>query len=130
MEREQSAGSAQYVFKVRFRVTPVERDVSVDPSRFETTLYWEAARPGTDGWLFFRDTLWRGEVNAPDHVRELTEDALGVPVESVEFRELRTDETYLSALKEAIASHLHLFRADDVPEVLTKYLGSRIHVGD
>jgi hypothetical protein len=88
----------------------------------------QADPPGEEGWLFFRDNLWRGEVNAPDHLRGLTEDALGVPIESVTFRELRTDEAYLSALEGEISEHLDLFRADDVPEVLNKYLGSSVHV--
>jgi hypothetical protein len=47
---------------------------------------------------------------------------------SVTFRELRTDEAYLSALEGEISEHLDLFRADDVPEVLNKYLGSSVHV--
>ena len=49
-------------------------------------------------------------------------------VRSVEFRELRTDEAYLEALRSAIAADLGAFDADDVDEVVRKHLGSRIHV--
>ena len=121
---------ARYVFAVRFRLEPATGDVSVEPNEFETRLYREADPPGEEGWLFFRDNLWRGEVNDPSHMRELTEELLDVDVESVEFRELRTDEAYYEALQDAIAENLELFNADDVPEVITKYLGSRVHVRD
>ncbi|WP_267640562.1 LWR-salt protein [Haloarchaeobius amylolyticus] len=121
---------AEYVFAVRFRLEPTTGDVSVSPNEFETTLLRAADDPGTDGWLFFRDNLWRGEVNDPTHVRELATDALGVPVLSVEFRGLRTDSEYFAALKETIGENLDLFRADSVHEVLNKYLGSSIQVED
>jgi hypothetical protein len=123
-------GVAHYVFRVRFRLDPSPPGVTVDPAGFETTLRRRADPPGEEGWLFFRDNLWRGEVNAPDHVRELTEEALGVPVESVTFSELRTDDAYLAALEEAVAANLDVFRADDVTEVTHKYFGSSIRVLD
>lgn len=123
-------GDAEYVFAVRLRLSPSDPTVRLDPAAVETTLFKRAAPPGEDGWLFFRDNLWRGEVNDHDHTCELAEEMLGVDVESVEFRELRTDEAYYEALQDAIDGNLELFNADDVPEVLTKYLGSRIHVRD
>ncbi|ELZ19539.1 hypothetical protein C477_07713, partial [Haloterrigena salina JCM 13891] len=52
------------------------------------------------------------------------------PVESVLFRELQVDEEYFAALKDAIADDLDLFNADNVSEVLSKYLGSSIRVTD
>ncbi|WP_439027266.1 LWR-salt protein [Haloarchaeobius sp. DT45] len=119
---------AEYVVAVRFRLEPTSADVSVTPNEFETTLLREADEPGTDGWLFFRDNLWRGSLNDPPHVRELAEDALGVTVLSVEFRGLRTDSAYFEALKAEIGDDLDLFRADSVHEVLNKYLGSSIQV--
>ncbi|WP_435333807.1 LWR-salt protein [Haloarchaeobius sp. TZWWS8] len=119
---------AAYVFAVRFRLDPADEDLSLSPSVFETKLSRRADDPGTDGWLFFRDNLWRGECNDPKHLRELAEDALGVPVLSVEFRGLRTDEAYLQALKAEIQDDLDLFKADTVSEVLSKYLGSSIQV--
>jgi len=122
------AGSAEYVFRVRVRLDPRPAGVRVEPATFETTLFREADPPGTEGWLFFRDNLWRGDLNDPDHFRDLTEEALGVPVLSVAFRELRTDAAYLDALESEIGANLDLFRADDVAEVLNKYLGSSIHV--
>ena len=123
---------AAYVFRVRFRLDP-ELGVRVSPEAFETTMERDAAAPGEPGWLFFRDTLWRGAVNDHDHRRELAEEALGVPVDTVEFRELRCDRAYLEALDDAIAAELDSGRetfgnADSVERVKTNYLGSSIHV--
>ncbi len=118
--------SGRYVLAVRFRLDPSE--VRVEPATFETTLYREADEPGEDEWLFFRDNLWRGELNAPDHIRELTEEALGVPVESVEYRRFETTPKGYEALKTAIANDLGQFNADSVSEVLNKYFGSSIEV--
>jgi len=117
---------ARYVFAVRFRLSP--DGVSVSPNEFETTMTREADRPGDSGWLFFRDNLWRGEISDDTHFRELTEDALGVTVLSVEYRRFETDEEYYDALREEIAADLDVFRADSVPEVLSKYLGSSVEV--
>ena len=119
---------ARYVFAVRFRLEPAAEGVSVDPAEFDTRLYREADPPGEEGWRFFRDNLWRGEVNDERHFRELTEEALGVPVAGVEYRALETDEEYLEALKEEIAADLESFKADSVSEVLNKYLGSSLEV--
>ncbi|MFC4550863.1 MULTISPECIES: LWR-salt protein [Halorussus] len=119
---------ARYVFAVRFRLEPAAEGVSVDPAEFETRLYREADPPGEDGWRFFRDNLWRGEVNDKRHFRELTEEALGVAVTGVEYRALETDEEYLEALKDEIAADLESFKADSVSEVLNKYLGSSLEV--
>ena len=117
---------AAYVFAVAFRLDP--RDATVDPDRFETTMELPASDPGTDGWLFFRDRLWRGEIGDEPSFRDLASDRLGVEVVGVEFRELRTDEAYLDALKREIAADLDRFNADSVDEALTKYLGSSVHV--
>jgi hypothetical protein len=122
-----SSGEAAYVFRVTFRLEPAA-GVHVAPERFETTLERRADPPGTEGWLFFRDNLWHGETNAEAHLCELASEALGVEVVAVDFRELRTDETYLASLREAIEADLSPFRADHVDEVLHKYLGSSIHV--
>jgi hypothetical protein len=120
-------GEAAYVFRVTFRLEPAE-GVHVEPERFETTLERRAAPPGETGWLFFRDNCWRGAANDEAHLCDLASEALGVDVVSVAFRELRTDEAYLSALRAAIADDLSQFNAEDVDEVLHKYLGSSIHV--
>jgi hypothetical protein len=124
----ESGGTAEYVFAVEVHLSPSDPDVWLEPASVETTLHKRAPTPGEDGWLFFRDNLWRGDVNDHDHLRELAAETLGVEVRSIEFRELRTDEAYYDALRGAIAEHLELFQADDVPAVVTKYLGSRIHV--
>ncbi|MCL7416249.1 MAG: LWR-salt protein [Halalkalicoccus sp.] len=118
---------SRYVFAVRFRLDPGS-GVRVDPATFETTLSKEAAPPGENGWLFFRDNLWRGELNAPGHMRSLAEEALGVPVEGVEYRRFETTAGEYAALKEAIASDLDLFNAEAGSEVLNKYFGSSIEV--
>ena len=120
--------NARYVFGVRFRLEPAVGELSVEPAEFETKLYREADAPGEDGWLFFRDNLWRGELGDEAHFRSLTEDALGVTVLAVDFRALRTDEEHLDALKDAIEEHLDEFNATTVSEVLNKYLGSSIEV--
>lgn len=117
---------SRYVFSVRFRLDP--EGVRVEPSTFGTMLYREADPPGEDGWLFFRDNLWRGEANAPGHLRELAEEALGVPVEAVEYRRFETTAEEYAALKEAIAADLDQFNADSVDEVLNKYFGSSIEM--
>ena len=119
---------ARYVFAVRFRLEPDAESVSVEPNEFDTRLYREADPPGEDGWLFFRNNLWRGEVNDDRHFRQLTEEALGATVLSVEYRALETDEEYLEALKDEIRSNLATFKADSVSEVLNKYLGSSLEV--
>jgi len=118
---------ARYVFRATVRLD-LDRGYRADPDSFETVLSRAADPPGEDGWLFFRDTLWRGELGDAAHGRRLAADALGVPVESVSFSELRTSQVYLDDLKAAIAADLDAFNADDVTEVLTKYLGSSIHV--
>ncbi|QWC18381.1 LWR-salt protein [Halorubrum sp. 2020YC2] len=123
---------AAYVFRVAFRLDPP--DAAVDPDRFETTMELPAAEPGTDGWLFFRDRLWRGEIGDEPAFRRLAEARLGladagsVEVVAADFRELRTDEAHLDALTESIAADLDRFNADSVDEVLRKYLGSSVHV--
>ena len=119
---------ARYRFAVTIRVEPQVDGVSVSPAEFETALYYRAAVPEDPGWRFFRDNLWRGQLNAPEDFRERTADALAVPVTQVEFRVLETDEEYLDALRAAIASNLSDFKAATVDEVLTKYLGSKLRV--
>jgi len=118
---------ARYRFAVRFRLSPPE-GVSVEPAEFETALYYAAPPLGEDGWMFFRDHLWRGELSDPDHFRGLAEEALGVAVVAVEFRAFETDREYLDALWAAIGDSLEAFRADSVTEATNKYLGSAIEV--
>lgn len=118
--------NAAYVFHVRFRLDP--RGASVDPTTFETTMEIPADEPGTGDWMFFRNALWRGEVGDESHLRDTAERLLSVDVDEVTFRELRTDQEYLTALKSAIADDLDAFKADNVDEALHKYLGSSIHV--
>lgn len=116
--------TAAYVFRVTFRLDP--SGVRADPDRFETVVTKPAPDPGTAGWLFFRDELWRGEVNDAAHLRSLAEDWLGLPVESVTFSELRIDEESLDALRAAITASEEF---DDSPQaVLHAHLGSSIRV--
>ncbi|RBI61692.1 hypothetical protein DMJ13_13395 [halophilic archaeon] len=119
---------ARYVFAVRFRVEPASGGVSIDPEEFETRLSRTADPPGEEGWLFFRDNLWRGEIGDERHFRELTSEALGVAVTSVEYRALRTDEEYYEALKDGIRANLPEFKDDSVAAVVSKYLGSSVEV--
>ncbi|WP_049927567.1 LWR-salt protein [Halopiger goleimassiliensis] len=120
----------RYVFRVDCRLEAAHEAVSIEPSSAETTVtvVRTAPEPGTDGWLFFRDTCWRGELSDPDYGRRLAEEWLEQPVESVSFRELQVDEAYFEAFKTAIADDLEAFNAENVDEVLSKYLGSSIRV--
>lgn len=127
-ENEHPTGSARYVFRVEFRLEPRVAGVSVSPAQFETILYRAAEQPGEDGWLFFRDHLWHGELGDEAYFREVADDALGVPVTSVSFREFETDEEYLDALRAAVGEQLDEFNADTVDEAISKYLGSSIRV--
>ena len=125
----------QYVFRVTVRLASSRDDVTIEPSTATTTITVErdASEPGTTGWLFFRDTLWRGEVGDDEYARELAAEWLGMPrdrIESVSFRELQVDQTHFDALKREIATDLDAFNAENVSEVLTKYLGSSIRVLD
>ncbi|QLG61364.1 LWR-salt protein [Halorarum salinum] len=119
---------AAYVFRVRFTLSP--RGVRLDPEEFETTARVPAATPGEEGWLLFRDALWRGEENDSTYARELVAERLpeGVEVLSATFSEFETDEAYLDALEDEIGRDLAAFRADSVTEVKHKYFGSSIHV--
>jgi hypothetical protein len=126
---------ARYVFGVRIRLEPARDSIALESGSAETTvtLSRTAETPGTPGWRFFRDTLWRGEVADEAYARRLGAEWIGVPeriVADVDFRELRTDEAYFDALKDEIAADLEPFKADDVTEVLSKYLGSSVRVTD
>ena len=124
--------TAEYVFRVRFRLDAT--GVHLDPQTFETVLRLPAVDPADDedpdGWLFFRDNLWRGNAADERHLRETASDLLGVDVTSVHFSEFETDRASLDRLREAIAADLDEFNADSVDEVLHKYLGSSIRVVD
>lgn len=134
MGRGEDAGAdspaAAYVFRVAVRLDPVAESVWTEPDAFETTVFRTADSPGEPGWLYFRDNLWRGECGDEAHMCEVAEDALGVPVDAVSFRELRTTQAYLDDLRAAVAEDLGEFNAETVDEALTKYLGSSIRVTD
>ncbi|WP_135362961.1 LWR-salt protein [Halosimplex halophilum] len=130
-DREEGDGpAAAYVFRVTVRLDPEVEGVWTEPDAFETTVFREADPPGEPGWLYFRDNLWRGECGDAAHMRAVAEDALGMSVDSIDFRELRTTQAYLDDLRAAVADDLGAFNADTVDEALTKYLGSSIHVTD
>jgi len=73
--------TARYVFAVEFRVPVDDPELRLDPETFETKLYRSAAPPGEEGWLFFRNNLWRGEVGDETHLRQLASEELGVDVD-------------------------------------------------
>ena len=120
-------GGALYVFVATVALEPNEPGVWADPDRVETTVCRVADPPGEPGWRYFRDNLWHGECNDPEHMRSVTEAALDAPVSAVSFRELRTTPEYLEGLREAIGVDLPAFNADSVDRALSKYLGSSIH---
>jgi len=117
---------AAYVFAVAFRLDP--DGATADPDRFETTMEIPASDPGAEGWLFFRNRLWRGELGDEPSFRSLASERLGVTVTEASFRELRTDADHSDALKSQIVADLAAFNADSVDEVIHKYLGSSVHV--
>lgn len=119
---------ARYVFAVEFRLSTPQSELQLDPATFETKLYRTADPPGEDGWLFFRDNLWRGAVGDEDYMRRTASAELGVDVEFVEYRAFETDPSYLDALKAEIAADLDQFNAGTVTEVLSKYFGSSLEV--
>jgi hypothetical protein len=127
---ELPAEGAVYVFGVTVRLDPDEPGVWADPDTFETTVYRQADPPGEAGWLYFRDNLWHGDCGDEAYMREVTEAALDAPISNVVFRELRTTEVYLDELRAAISEDLDLFNAKNVDDVLSKYLGSSVHVVD
>jgi len=127
---ELPAEGAVYVFGVTVELVPDESGVWADPDTVETTVYRQADPPGEAGWLYFRDNLWHGDCGDEAYMREVTEAALDAPVSRVTFRELRTTRAYLDALRGAIDGDLDLFNASTVDGVLSKYLGSSIHVVD
>ncbi|WP_338729625.1 LWR-salt protein [Haladaptatus sp. DJG-WS-42] len=119
---------ARYVFEIRVRPESTRDDLTLSPAEMSVKLYKDAAQPGEDGWLFFRDYLWRGKLNETAPFRSDLEAAYSLRVVSVEFKGLQTSTAYLDALKDEIHGHLDLFNADTVDEVLNKYLGSSIQV--
>ncbi|MFC6990763.1 LWR-salt protein [Haladaptatus sp. GCM10025707] len=119
---------ANYAFSVRVRPRIGRPDLRLSPAEFELQLSKTASQPGDDGWLFFRDYLWRGNLNDEEYFRRELESALDMRVTSVSFSGLRTSPEYLEALKSEIRAHLDLFNAETVEEVLNKYLGSSIQV--
>jgi hypothetical protein len=92
-------------------------------------MFKKAEPPGKEGWLFFRDNLWRGELNSPEHFRELTEAVLSVSVERVEYRRFEVSSEGYEELKDVIAEDLDQFNTDSMSEVLNNYFGSSIEVG-
>ncbi|WP_049969622.1 LWR-salt protein [Haladaptatus cibarius] len=119
---------ARYVFAVRFRLEPTVSGLALEPREFETRMSRQADPPGEDGWLFFRDNLWRGDIGDERYFSDLTSDALGVPVTGVNYRAFETDGEYYDALKAEIGANLADFKADSVSEVISKYLGSSVEV--
>ncbi|GGC47061.1 LWR-salt protein [Haloferax sulfurifontis] len=124
---DEGTAALTYVFRVRFRLDAAA-GVETDPREFETTVRVTPPPPGEEGWLLFRDALWRGEVNDERHARDLAASWLDANVVSCSFSELRADEASLDAFREAVAADLDAFNADSVREVLHKYFGSAIRV--
>ncbi|ELZ80825.1 hypothetical protein C454_10981 [Haloferax gibbonsii ATCC 33959] len=124
---DEGTATLTYVFRVRFRLDSAG-GVETDPREFETTVRVTPPPPGEEGWLLFRDALWRGAVNDERHARDLASSWLDVPVVSCSFSEFRADEASLDAFREAVAADLGAFNAESVREVLHKYFGSAIRV--
>ena len=121
---------AAYVFSVAFRVQPV--DASLAPDRFETTLRLHAPEPGEEtehiDWRFFQTRLWNGSVSDEPPLRHAASDWLGVEVETIQFKELRTDQEYRDALEAAVSEDLPRFNAESADEAIGQHLGSSVHI--
>lgn len=120
--------NGEYAFGVQIHLEPQSPAVRLEPAVVETRCLLTAPTPGEEGWLFFRDHCWRGEIRDERPVRELLEEHLGHTVVGVELRGLHVDEAYREALEAEIAADLNAFRADSIGEVVSKYLGSRLEV--
>jgi|APHM01.1.fsa_nt_gi hypothetical protein len=119
---------ANYVFQVTIQIEPPA--ARLRPDRFETVCRLSAPTPGTDGWLFFQQHLWRGAIGDSDYTREVLTEKLAVPVVAASFSELETDAAYREALAAAIETDLPRFNADSTEAVLHQHLGSSIHLRD
>ena len=115
-----------YVFRVRFRLA--SSTVDVDPETFETVVRYPAAAPGDDGWRFFEEWLWHGDLTDERRFRDVVEGWLGVTVVSVRFSELVVDGAYLDAWTDAVASEVDRYNAASVRAVRHNHLGSSIRV--
>lgn len=119
----------RYAFGVRLRPETPE-GVSLEPPTIERRCLLDAPEPGAEGWLEFRELVWRGEVSDREHVRWLLADRIGIEVESVDFRALEADPDSFAAFEAAIAADLEAFNAENVSEVLSKYFGSSLEIRD
>ncbi|AEN06451.1 LWR-salt protein [Halolamina sp.] len=140
---------AAYVFDIAFRVQPA--DASLAPDRFESTLRLHAPKPGDEtehiDWRFFQTRLWNGDVSDEAPLRRAASEWLDVEVVEITFKELRTDQAYREALREAVAADLPQFNAESVDEsqrlssanqkseisgdadkAIGQHLGSSVHV--
>ena len=121
---------AAYVFDVAFRVQPA--DASLAPNRFETTLRLHAPEPGDAteqiDWGFFQTRLWNGDVSDEGPLARAASEWLGVDVEQISFKELRTDQEYREALQDAVAADLPRFNAESADKAISQHLGSSVHV--
>lgn len=121
---------AAYVFDVAFRIQPA--DASLAPNRFETTLRLHAPEPGDEteqiDWRFFQTRLWNGDVSDEGPLARAASEWLGVEVEQISFKELRTDQEYREALQEAVAEDIRRFNAESADKAISQHLGSSVHV--
>lgn len=115
-----------YRFTVRFQLDPPT--VHLDPAAFDTTMIRPATPPTEEGWLFFRDYLWRGEISDPGQFERHATDLLDVPVTAIEYNAFVTSPAEWDELQSAIADNLELFRDDSVPAVVSKYFGSTVEI--
>ncbi|MCL9816637.1 LWR-salt protein [Natronocalculus amylovorans] len=117
-----------YIFRVEFRLSPAIG--SVEPHRFKTVYRHPLVAPPKDGWLFFRDWLWHGELTDRAQFRPIVSDALGVTVTNVQFSEVVISQPELECLDVAIENNLNKFGPDTSTAVRHAHLGSSIRVVD
>ncbi len=119
---------AAYRFVVTFRLA--HDGLAVDPDTFETTVRKPAPEPGTEGWLFFRNTLWHGEISDPEPFETRLGERLGVEVLDADFRAFECAPEERAALAAAIESNADAFGADTAEGVVHDHFGSALEVAE
>jgi len=119
---------AHYRFAVTFRLRTGE--LRAEPDTFETAVKKPAAEPGTEGWLFFRNTLWHGEISDPGPFKARLGERLGVDVLGADFRAFECTPDERAALKSEIGSHIDDFGADTAEAVVHYHFGSALEVAE
>jgi hypothetical protein len=119
---------AAYRFAVTVRLD--HDGLAVDPDTFETTVRKPAPEPGTEGWHFFRNAPWHGEISDPGPFEKRLEERLGVEIVECDFRAFECTPDERAALKSEIEAHIDDFGADTADGVVHDHFGSSLEVAE